>query len=466
VRTGSETKVGLITLLAIALLALFIAYTRGSLLLGRTYAIYVVFEDARGLQRGDPVRMVGVKIGEVKQIGFTPEGHKAQATLSIEREVEGQPIKLYRNYVFQIASAGLIQERFIEVIPTEPGEEGPELEDQAKVQGVTGPDLASLLAAGRDVLANLNLTSRRITTVLSDKEVLDKVKASIDGFASAAAAATRLIADARGVMEDSEPQAQAILTQLGSAASSLQATVSTLRQRIEHGTAVSDLEQIASNLRDASGEAERLLSSLRTMVGSPKARMELSEALTAIHGTALSMYQVGADLAVFSAELRKAAPSVPVVAKQAERVSTTVTQLQDRLKPPEIHGTFRVVYSGKAQRSFSTGGLDFTTAQDRFLRLGIDDIGEESTVNVQLAERQRAGVLRYGLVRSRLGLGYDLRLSRRASLAIDLLDPNRLRADLIADVPLILGTTDLGLVAGVRDLGDDSLFVFGGRIKR
>jgi phospholipid/cholesterol/gamma-HCH transport system substrate-binding protein len=466
VRTGSETKVGLITLLAIALLAVFTFYLRGSLLPGRTFTLYVVFDNARGLQRGDPVRMVGVKIGEVRRVGFTPEGHQAQAELAIAREVEGRPVRLYRNYVFQIASAGLIQERFIEVMPSEVGEEGLLLPDQAKVIGVTGPDLASLLAAGREVLANLNLASRRVTAVLSDQAVISKVNQTISGFAEAAEGATRVIADAAKLLEESQPQARAILTQLSLAAANLESSTKTLRRGIEQGTTLAHLAEAAGSIRDAGAEADRLLTDLRAMVTSPRAKLELSETLSAIHGAALSMYQVGADLVVFSEELRKAAPSVPVVAKQAERVSTTVTQLQERLKPPEIQGNFRVLYSGEAGRTFSTGSLDFTTSKDRFLRLGIDDIGEESTVNVQLGEQQRRGALRYGLVRSRLGLGYDLLLSRRALLSVEVFDPNRLRADILADVPMILGTGDLGIMAGVRDLGEENLFVFGARLRR
>lgn len=202
------------------------------------------------------------------------------------------------------------------------------------------------------------------------------------------------------------------------------------------------------------------------MVSSPQVKLELRSTLSNIHDASLSLKSIGENLEAFSGKLREAAPAVPRVVKEAESLATTTEQIRERLKPPEIHGNFSVAYSGKASRSFSTGSLDISTTPDRFLRLGIDDIGEQSTVNIQLAERQRLGVLRYGLVRSRLGLGFDLGRPNRPSLSLDLFDPNRLRADVTADVPLIVGGTTWGLLVGVRDAGGENLFVVGARARR
>src|SRR5574340_245472 len=98
-RHGAEVKVGLIALLAVALLAVFTYYIQGGLMAGRTYTVYVTFDNARGLQQGDPVRMVGKKIGEVVRVGITPAPLKALVMLRVERQYA-----LYKNYTFQIAA--------------------------------------------------------------------------------------------------------------------------------------------------------------------------------------------------------------------------------------------------------------------------------------------------------------------------------------------------------------------------
>ena len=460
-RTGAEVKVGLITLLAIALLALFTYYVRGRLGAARTYTVYVLFNNSRGLQQGDSVRMVGVKIGEVKRVRITPPPRKAEATLRIDREYA-----LYRNYTFQIAATGLIQERSIEVIPTAPGAEGPRLQDQAKVQGTAAPDLADILQTGETLLTSLDQTSEALRSVLGNKELLGNIRRALESFAVSADSAAQLADTAAAIAAQSKPETQEILARLRMAAVDMQATTSTIRDVLQKGTTLEDLQQTAASIRETSKNAERLSASLAELASSPEVKEELKETIRSLRDMTATLNGVATDLKAFSNQLKEAAPSIPAVAKQAERISGTVTQIQERLKPPEIHGNFRVLYSGTAERSFSSGSLDIRTSPTRLLRLGIDDISEESSVNVQMGEQQRLGLLRYGLVRSRLGIGLDFGLPRRSTLSVDLFDPNHLRADILADMPLPIQGTDWGLMAGVRDLGQDNLFVFGARVKR
>jgi len=461
VRTGAEVRVGLITLLAIALLAFFAYHIKGRLGAARTYTIYVTFDDARGLQRGDPVHLVGVRIGEVRAVEVTPPPRKAQVLLAIQKQ---HP--LYRNYLFQIVSAGLIQERAIEVIPAPPGKEGLLLEDQTKVHGVTAPDLAQLLKAGQEVLISLNRTSEQLRSVLSSQQVLSGIERALDSFARAADSAAKMAATATEIAQEAEPKTEAALTQLRQAAEDVQATTGAIRSRVERGTTLEDFEVSARHLRETSQHMADLTGSLDELVSDPQVKTEVRELLSALRDTSLSLRKISSDLEVFSGELRKAAPSVPKVAQEAEGISTKLAQFQERLKPPEMHADFRVLYSSHAGRSFSTGNIDFSypATPDRFLRLGVDDIGEESSANVQLGEQHRLGILRYGLVRSRLGLGLDFSLPRRSALSLDLFNPNALRADIFAEVPV--GRTDWSLLTGARDLGEENLFIVGARLKR
>jgi len=125
-----------------------------------------------------------------------------------------------------------------------------------------------------------------------------------------------------------------------------------------------------------------------------------------------------------------------------------------------------VLYGPKASRSFSTANVDFNypTMPERFLRLGVDDIGEESNVNAQIGERLRLGAVRYGLVRSRLGVGFDFRPRGSTGISIDVFDPNALRADVLGEVPL--GHSGWSLMMGVRDLGKENQYVVGSKMSQ
>jgi len=461
VRHGAELKVGLITLLAVALLALFTYYVRGSLGAKHTYAVFVLFDNARGLQQGDSVRMVGVKIGEVKSVKITPAPRRAQVMLVIDKQYP-----LYYSYTFQIAATGLMQERSIEVIPAPPGEEGLQLADQSKVPGAAAPDLTDMLAASGHAVATFERTAQQLQSVLGNKELLGDVQAALESFATAATSAAELADTAAAITAESAPQTQEILTRLRMAAADMQSTTSAVRDALQKGTTLQDLQETAANVRATSKNAERLSASMAELAGNPEVQEELKGTVKDLRAMTATLRNVSTDLKAFSEQLKEAAPSIPRVAKQAEQVSATVTQLQERLKPPEMHADFHVLYSPKASRSFSTANVDFNypTMSQRFLRLGVDDIGETADFNVQVGERMRLGAIRYGLVRSRLGIGFDYRPHGRAGISVDLFNPNSLRADVIGDVPL--GSSGWSLMMGVRDLGKENLYVVGGKVTR
>jgi len=461
VRHGAELKVGLITLLAVALLALFTYYIGGSLGAKHTYAVFVLFDNARGLQQGDPVHMVGVKIGEVKSVKITPSPRKAEATLAIDRR-----FPLYYNYTFQITASGLIQERSIEVIPAPSGEEGLQLADQSKVPGTAAPDLSDLLVTGESVLTSLRHTSEQLSSVMGDKALMENVRRALESLALAADSARQLADTAVTIARQAQPQTEEMLTRLQMAAADLQSTTSAVREVLEKGTTLEDLQQTAVNIRAISRNAERFSESIAELAADPEMQRDLKATVRELHSMGATLNDVASDLKAFSSQLKEAAPSIPKVAKQAEQMATTVTELQERLKPPEMHADFHVLYSPKAGRSFSTGNVDFNypTMSQRFLRLGVDDIGETTDFNAQIGERMRLGTIRYGLVRSRLGVGFDYRPSRRTGVSVDVFNPNSLRTDITGEVGL--GNSGWSVMMGVRDLGKENLYVVGGKVTR
>jgi phospholipid/cholesterol/gamma-HCH transport system substrate-binding protein len=459
-RSGAEIKVGLITVLAILLLAGYTFYIRGYRAAAQTYRACVVFDNARGLQRGDPVRMVGVKIGEVASVEINPE-LKAEVNLSIDKQYA-----LYEAYKFQIATAGLIQERFVEVIPADKDPLAERLSDGFCVEGVLQPTLSDLVAVGGEVLENLNRTSRALNVVLTDQEILTGMRQALQGFSEAARAASELAATTSSLTSASQPEVLATLREVRKSSEDLRTITAEFRSRLAGGTALEDLELTARHARETASNAARVSAALAQLAEDPEIEQQLRGTIAAVRSAAQSAKQVGEDLEVLSGELREAAPAVSKVAGEAEEIAGTAESLRERLQPPDIEARFDVVYSGGANRWFSTGDLDFSTSSDRFFRLGLDDIGEENEFNAQVGDRQGRTTVRYGLVRSRLGIGVDLDLPRRTTLSLDVFDPNNVRADVLADIPVVPGRSDWSILLGARDIGEEDLFVGGIRLTR
>jgi len=470
VRYENEVKVGLIFVLGLVIFVAFAIYVKGFRAVAATYRVKVMFADARGLQPGDPVRMVGVKIGEVDSVRIG-EQQKGAAGPGPSRPLSAEVVlrigaehRILDNYEFRIGTSGLIQERFVQVVPQGYSPEARALQDGDSVEGIVSPDLADLVASGRDLLDNLNRTSQLLRSVLSDQEVLGAVKEALHSFSESADAATKLARSVSQLSEQSRPEMMSTLKDLSDAARDLKATTGQVRSRLDTGTAIGDLEETLREAHRAAESAGKLMDGLVKLAEDPERRGQLDAVLRNVADAAADIRQVAADLKVFSSEIRKVAPAVPKVAGEAEKMAEASLGFRERLKPPEVNA--RLLYSGEAGRSFSSGSLDLKTSEGRFLRVGVDDIGEDSAADIQLGEQQRKGILRYGLVRSRLGLGLDIRLPRHGTLTLDVFDPNDPRADLLADVPLVLGRADIGVTAGVRDLGERNLLVAGVKLRR
>ena len=107
----SAAKVGF--MVVIGALALYFGWRFFSHSDPNRYTLYAVFDDAKGLQRQTPVRMNGVAIGEVKDVGFQSDNLKPRVTMSIDNRFEH---KIPTDSKIRITSGLLIQNAQIEIV--------------------------------------------------------------------------------------------------------------------------------------------------------------------------------------------------------------------------------------------------------------------------------------------------------------------------------------------------------------
>ena len=108
----SAAKVGLLVVIGTA--ALFWAWQFLSHSDPDVYTLYAVFEDVKGLQKQTPVRMNGVTIGEVADVGFARGSLKPRVTMSIKKKYER---RIPADSKIHITSGLLIQNSLVEIIP-------------------------------------------------------------------------------------------------------------------------------------------------------------------------------------------------------------------------------------------------------------------------------------------------------------------------------------------------------------
>lgn len=143
-----ETKVGLLFLTAIALVAVFAYYLGVLNPFSNTNNLQLAYNFAGGIEVGSPVRVMGIKVGKVTAIKFdpgmkTPDGEEVKLRVTVTINKDAWPT-VRGDSKFFINLAGVIGEKFIEVTPGSAA--APELEPGVLVRGQDPPRIDQLIS--------------------------------------------------------------------------------------------------------------------------------------------------------------------------------------------------------------------------------------------------------------------------------------------------------------------------------
>ncbi len=167
-RLSLEFKVGLFTIIALLLLFVFI-FTQTKKGQWRGYEIGVTFDYIGGLDIGAPVRLSGVRVGEVRSIKILPEPMpKVLIKLRLKRDV-----KIGKNSRITIRTLGIIGEKYVEILPSSEKEY---ISKGEIVEGVNPLSLEKFVTIGQDAILNLNSILTDIKKLTSDVKVQKNIR--------------------------------------------------------------------------------------------------------------------------------------------------------------------------------------------------------------------------------------------------------------------------------------------------
>ena len=116
-----EVKVGLFVFLAIILL-IVVLFSIGDFSLFKSgYTLTVYFNYVEGIEIGAPVRLAGVKIGEVKNINVLHKRASGETSVGLKIWVDSSSI-IKSDSLVNINTLGLLGETYLEITPGREGE--------------------------------------------------------------------------------------------------------------------------------------------------------------------------------------------------------------------------------------------------------------------------------------------------------------------------------------------------------
>jgi len=151
--TWSELKVGIVTIVSLAMLAFTILYVGGGggSPFSRRYVVKALMSDVNGLKAGAPVRVGGVEVGTVTRVDFAHERAEGMVEVSmrLDRRVQGRVTTESRA---TLGSLGLLGEKAVDISPASGGQS---VEDGGYVAAEAEDPFKGLLSDASESTAHL-----------------------------------------------------------------------------------------------------------------------------------------------------------------------------------------------------------------------------------------------------------------------------------------------------------------------
>ncbi len=282
---GNAGRVGLVFVLAVALLGGVWYFLKGNILSSNAYSFDVLFTDASGATAETPVTLAGVQIGKVQSVTLTP-GQQADLKLEIKNKMNGRDVRIPRGSQFLIQTPILGTSGTITVIPPADAELHPRgsiRDGETDLKGERAGDLTAALGKATGLLDQVTVTTKKVNLLLdsatrlaSDPKIQNSLQQTLRNFNEASAnvnAASanglKLTGSLNGVLATDNNQVLALLKQTKSgeqvSLDNLAATTGSVRQITQENKAqiaaiVRNLNDTTSAVAGITGQANNLLS--------------------------------------------------------------------------------------------------------------------------------------------------------------------------------------------------------------
>src|SRR5580700_903276 len=155
--TWTELRVGLFVLAGLFILAVAIFYITGAGILGPKYRLYTYLPEVEGVTSGAPVRLDGVSIGNVEQIGLNPRPSDRTQSIQLILRIDKRFQKDVRtDSAASLVTEGLLGDRYVTI---KRGLTGTPLPANSTVPGAPAVAMTEMVSRGTALLDTLNIVS-------------------------------------------------------------------------------------------------------------------------------------------------------------------------------------------------------------------------------------------------------------------------------------------------------------------
>ncbi|MBQ9364614.1 MAG: MCE family protein [Schwartzia sp.] len=358
---SNEAKVGAFTFLGVALiLGIIIGINDFHFFGADEYRLNISFTEATGLNPGAKLKFAGVDAGTVETV--ENDGMAALVRVKVRGDVS-----IPRGSRIKISQDGLLTEKFIGIMPI--ADNGDYYADGDYIRGVDEKSMDSIMAQVDRTIGEVHELLISMNDVLGNRDMQKAVIQSSLNIEKL----TRTMANLAQSNQDEITQMVHHMNMMSRNLMNTTAGVNALVQGFTgDGAVAADLKATIANINAASKRIDHMASSLEAVVTDPQTAEDLRETL-----------------------------------HNVREVSAKANDMLGGLSGAHLSGGIDTMYSGMDSHWAVNADLRFYPSADKFLLVGVNDIGEENDFNFQLGKKAGALTARAGVVDSEVGLGVD-----------------------------------------------------------
>ena len=409
----AEAKVGAFTLAGLIIFGIVVAgFSNISIFAKPGYTIYVRYKQVLGLNPDADVRYAGVYAGRVQSI--EPEGNGVKVTIRIDEE-----IKVPTDAAFSLGSDSMLGDKFVLISPSG-AESTAYLKDGDAVYAVGEGSMEDVMVGIGEVLRDVQELLHSMNSVMGDPTMQNAVLSSAKNLQEMTANMRDMTGVLARVSMQNEANANRMLADMAGMMANLNATTATVSQMSKDlagdGETAANLRLTLLNVRDASADIKKIAAGIANVAGDPEVQENAKKTI-----------------------------------KNASELSEKANNLLKNGGGLAAQPALDVYYSGGEDDWMTDFNVDVSAGKSEYLRLGIEDIGEENDLNLMAGKRDKALGARAGIIAGDMGVGLDAYVGNRFRFSADAYDFNDVRVRLGAEYKL---TDDVSILGRFTDVND------------
>jgi phospholipid/cholesterol/gamma-HCH transport system substrate-binding protein len=186
----NEIVVGAFVVIGVLLLSIMVFFVSGVYLFRSGYPVTVLYNYVDILDKGAPVRMAGVRVGEVSSVELYFDEKEKRTRVKVKLFIESTA-DIRENYAFEIRGTHILSEPHIEISPR-PGD-SPKIRKDQVLEGEKLVPMEHLIRRAQNIAENLDEIVASIHGTMQDKETAEAMKKLVVNISKLSASMEKLV---------------------------------------------------------------------------------------------------------------------------------------------------------------------------------------------------------------------------------------------------------------------------------